>query len=81
MALVCNLRITPNIDQGDDPEGYVFMTNVGDLKETRLLMGTPHLQCKLAHVQGDLVLFRLHITFHGITENADDRTASGFILP
>ncbi|KAG7528850.1 hypothetical protein FFLO_05910 [Filobasidium floriforme] len=58
MALVRNLRVTPHIDQGDDPEGYVLMTNVGSHKESHLVVGTPNLQYKLAYVPGTaLVLF------------------------
>jgi hypothetical protein len=50
-------------------------------KEIHLLVGTHCLQCKLAYEQGDLVLFRLRGLIHGITNNADDRTALIFILP
>lgn len=75
MALVRNLRVTPHIDQGDDPEGYVLMTNVGSHKESHLVVGTPNLQYKLAYVPGDLVLFRSGVVIHGITDNAEDRTA------
>jgi hypothetical protein len=57
------------------------MTIVGGLKAILLLVGTPCLQSRLAYVQGDLVLFRLHVLIHGITNNADNRTALIFILP
>lgn len=75
MALVRNLRVTPHVDQGDDPEGYVLMTNVGKHKESHLVVGTPELQYRLAYEPGDIVLFRSGVLIHGVTDNADDRTA------
>lgn len=75
MALVRNLRVTPHVDQEDDPEGYVFMTNVGDHRDSHLVVGTPDLQFKLAYEPGDIILFRSGVMIHGVTDNADDRTA------
>lgn len=75
MALVRNLRVTPHVDQGDDPEGYVVMTNFGKHRENHLVVGTPNLQYKLAYAPGDIVLLRSGVLIHGITDNANERTA------
>jgi hypothetical protein len=75
MALVRNLRVTPHVDQGDVPEGYVLMTNVGSHIQSHLVLGTPDLQYKLAYLPGDIVLFRSGVIIHGVANNADNRTA------
>lgn len=75
MALVRNLRVIPHVDEGDARHGYVCMTNTGTHENCHLVVGTVDQQYKLAYEPGSIVLFRSAIMIHGVTDNADDRTA------
>jgi hypothetical protein len=75
MALVHNLRVLPHVDSGDDKQGFVAMTPIGNFTGGELLLGTHGEMFKLNYKPGDIILFRSAILRHAVAKFEGNRTA------